>query len=393
MPKILLVEDNEMNRDMLYRRLKRVGYEVVIAVDGAESVSMSSIEKPDLILMDIDIPVLNGWEATLKIKNNPETKAIPVIAVSAHSEHSLRDKSSFFGCDDCEPKPIQFKRLLNKIETLLPKNLSPIPSLGQTNELGSTALEEQTTAMPLLSPSSSQVCMTKFTNVARLNSENKLIKSNRKNTLTEQLNYLGQGEFTGCLEVQSRAGKQWKLYFYLSRLVWASGGDHPNRSWLRHLAKYCSGVDKSKIAMVGSDQFECQNYHTLTVLLKREMISREQLRKLVKSKIAEILFDIVQIEATEQVYYTSQVLKADFLLASGLKMSLAIVDVKQALLATQQAWSAWCQKGLGGCRPSLAPSLRQHEKTKTASSKNYLPKPCQAHRWQKYSARFGVSNE
>ena len=207
--------------------------------------------------------------------------------------------------------------------------------------------------------------MTIASNVARFqSSKDKLAISNKKTTLTEQLTYLQQKQFTGRLDVQSRTGKQWKLYFCLSRLVWASGGEHPNRSWLLHLAKYCPQVDKSKIAMVGAGQFECQNYHTLTVLLKREMITREQLTFLVKSKIAEILFDIVQEETTEQLNYSSQVLAADFLLASGLKMSLAIVDVQQALLATQQAWSVWCQKGLGGCKPSLAPSLRQHERLK-----------------------------
>ena len=122
MPKILVVEDNDLNRDMLSRRLKRKGYEVVIAVDGPEGVSMSRKEKPDLILMDIDLPVFDGWEATVKIKNDPETQSIPVIAVSSHCEVNLRKKSLLFGCDDCEAKPINFKCLFKKMQAFLDRN-------------------------------------------------------------------------------------------------------------------------------------------------------------------------------------------------------------------------------------------------------------------------------
>jgi CheY-like chemotaxis protein len=119
MPKILLVEDNEMNRDMLSRRLERKGYQIVMAVDGAEGVSMAKSEAPDLILMDMSLPVLNGWEATGKIKQDPETQAIPVIALTAHAMASDREKALSAGCEDYDTKPIELPRLLEKIETLL----------------------------------------------------------------------------------------------------------------------------------------------------------------------------------------------------------------------------------------------------------------------------------
>jgi len=119
MPKILLVEDNEMNRDMLSRRLLRKGYEVVMATDGAQAVAMAQSEAPELILMDMSLPVFDGWEATRRIKAAPETKTIPVIALTAHAMAGDREKSLEAGCDDYDTKPIELERLLGKMETLL----------------------------------------------------------------------------------------------------------------------------------------------------------------------------------------------------------------------------------------------------------------------------------
>ncbi|MFQ5684614.1 MAG: response regulator [Candidatus Binatia bacterium] len=121
MTKILLVEDNEENRDMLSRRLTRRGYEVVIALDGGQGVAMAQSEIPDLILMDMDLPVLNGWEATRQLKTAPETHAIPIIALTAHAMMGDREKALEAGCDDYDTKPIEFPRLLGKIEAFLGK--------------------------------------------------------------------------------------------------------------------------------------------------------------------------------------------------------------------------------------------------------------------------------
>ena len=121
MTKILLVEDNEENRDMLSRRLTRRGYEVVIATDGGQGVAMAQSEIPDLILMDMDLPVLNGWEATRQLKAAPATQAIPIIALTAHAMVGDREKALEAGCDDYDTKPIEFQRLLGKIEAFLSK--------------------------------------------------------------------------------------------------------------------------------------------------------------------------------------------------------------------------------------------------------------------------------
>ena len=121
MPRILLVEDNEMNRDMLSRRLIRKKYEVLVAVDGGEGVAMARSEAPDLILMDMSLPVIDGWEGTRQLKANPETKAIPIIALTAHAMSGDREKAMEAGCDDYDTKPIELPRLLTKIEALLEK--------------------------------------------------------------------------------------------------------------------------------------------------------------------------------------------------------------------------------------------------------------------------------
>ncbi len=119
MTKILLVEDNQMNRDMLSRRLARKGYEVVIAIDGQQGVAMARSETPDLILMDMSLPVLDGWEATRQLKTAPETQAIPIIALTAHAMAGDREKAVKAGCNDYDTKPIELPRLLEKIEALL----------------------------------------------------------------------------------------------------------------------------------------------------------------------------------------------------------------------------------------------------------------------------------
>jgi CheY-like chemotaxis protein len=119
MKKILLVEDNEMNRDMLSRRLARKGYEVSIAVDGRQGVEMAQSAAPDLILMDMSLPVLDGWEATRQLKNADATRHIPVIALTAHAMSGDRERALEAGCDDYDTKPIELARLLEKIETML----------------------------------------------------------------------------------------------------------------------------------------------------------------------------------------------------------------------------------------------------------------------------------
>jgi two-component system, cell cycle response regulator DivK len=127
MAKLLLVEDNEMNRDMLSRRLIRRGYQVAIAVDGAQGVAMAQSEKPDLVVMDLSLPVLDGWEATRRIKAGADTKHLPVIGLTAHAMAGDREKALEAGCDDYDTKPIEFERLIGKIESLLPNGAKTPP--------------------------------------------------------------------------------------------------------------------------------------------------------------------------------------------------------------------------------------------------------------------------
>ncbi len=121
MPRLLLVEDNEMNRDMLSRRLEKRGYTLSIAVDGGVGVALARSEKPDLILMDMSLPVIDGWEATRQLKADPDTTRIPIIALTAHAMDSDRQKAIDAGCDDFDTKPVELTRLLGKIEELLKK--------------------------------------------------------------------------------------------------------------------------------------------------------------------------------------------------------------------------------------------------------------------------------
>ncbi len=119
MPRILMVEDNEENRDALSRRLQRRGFEVLMAFDGVEGVAMAKAEKPDLILMDMNMPKLDGWEATRQIKADPATAALPVIGLTAHAMTGDRERAIAAGCTDYHTKPVEFPRLLSQIEAIL----------------------------------------------------------------------------------------------------------------------------------------------------------------------------------------------------------------------------------------------------------------------------------
>jgi len=125
MTRILIVEDNEMNRDMLSRRLIRRGYEVVMAVDGEEGIAAAKAQNPDLILMDMSLPVIDGWEATRRLKAEPNTRRIPVIGLTAHAMAGDKEKVIDAGCDDYDTKPVELPRLLQKIEALLHADNTP----------------------------------------------------------------------------------------------------------------------------------------------------------------------------------------------------------------------------------------------------------------------------
>ena len=126
MPKVLLVEDNEMNRDMLSRRLIKRGYTVVMAIDGQQGIDMALSEKPDIILLDMSLPVVDGWEAAKQIKANDASKAVPLIALTAHAMAADRERAMSAGCDDFDTKPVELPRLLAKMETLLKaKGIAP----------------------------------------------------------------------------------------------------------------------------------------------------------------------------------------------------------------------------------------------------------------------------
>jgi two-component system, cell cycle response regulator DivK len=119
MTRVLLVEDNEMNRDMLSRRLTRRGFEVIFAVDGQQGVDLARSERPDIILMDMSLPVLDGWEATRRVKADSATRSVPVIGLTAHAMSGDREKAMEAGCDDYDTKPVELDRLIGKIERLL----------------------------------------------------------------------------------------------------------------------------------------------------------------------------------------------------------------------------------------------------------------------------------
>ena len=179
--------------------------------------------------------------------------------------------------------------------------------------------------------------------------------------LGEQLISLRQQQFTGILIVKSQDNTQWKLYFYLGKFLWAKGGVHINRSWKRHFQQYCSQVDISSLSLRNQNQIELHNYYLILVLFQRKLITREQLKALIESRVKEIFFDLLQKEYKEKLAYTKQPTSAHYLLKAGFNLSLAIINLEQMLFQAQQTWSAWGSKGLASCSPNLAPLIKNNE--------------------------------
>ena len=178
-------------------------------------------------------------------------------------------------------------------------------------------------------------------------------------SIDEQLEIICQSRFTGQLEVSSHS-ERWTLYFCLSRLIWADGGTHSRRRWKRLFARSCPDLDLAQITIPNSEAFECQNYHVLNVLLKRRLVTREQIRTVIHNTISEVLFDILQRETLAPFEYRQKAASANFLWESGIKLPITRVSMARALQDARRAWNAWCDRGWGNISPNLAPVCPPH---------------------------------
>jgi two-component system, chemotaxis family, response regulator PixG len=182
--------------------------------------------------------------------------------------------------------------------------------------------------------------------------------------LATQLIYFKQKQFTGNINIKGNSKIVWRIYLCLGRLVWADGGVHPHRSWKRLIDKYCPKVDWYVSEIDFSSKLDCGDYHVLKILLERKLIGREQAIELVKTRGIEVLFDLLQIEAQQQLRISSEIASTSSFLTSGLQMSISLVNIEQVLHEAKQTWLIWQQKGLEKCSPNLAPVMRKQERLK-----------------------------
>lgn len=178
------------------------------------------------------------------------------------------------------------------------------------------------------------------------------------NKLGEQLISLHRQQFTGILTIKSIDGRQWKLYFYLGKFLWAKGGSHVNRSWRRHLKQYFPEVDTSLLILRDNSESESPYYYLITVLLQRKIVKRERVKALIESRTKEIFFDLLQTEYKSTLNYITEPTSAHYLLKAGFSLSLAFINLEQMLFQAQQTWSTWGGKGLASCSPNRAPLLK-----------------------------------
>ncbi len=188
------------------------------------------------------------------------------------------------------------------------------------------------------------------------------MNNNGVNKLCNRLRQFKKKQFTGKIIIQGSGQTTWTIYFCLGRLVWADSGIHSHRSWKRLIDKYCPRVDWYTFKIDATSRSDCGDYYVLTVLLEQKLIGREQAIELVKTRVTESLFDLLQLEARQQLRITSETASTSSFLTSGLQMSISLVNIEQVLHDANQAWEIWQQKGLEKWSPNLAPRMRKQNR-------------------------------
>ena len=185
------------------------------------------------------------------------------------------------------------------------------------------------------------------------------------NRLGEKLISLNRHKFTGILTITSQDGKQkWEIFFYLGKYLWTEGGVHENRSWQRNFDCYCPSINTDVIILRNQPEIQSYNYSLLNVLLQRKIVKRKQVKGLIENSSQEILFDLLQKEYNDSLYYEIKETSAHYLLKSGFNLSLAFINLEQILFQAQTSWSTWGAKGLASCSPHHAPFLRRDRRLK-----------------------------
>ncbi len=194
-----------------------------------------------------------------------------------------------------------------------------------------------------------------------------------RESLKQKILALRDEQFTGRLDIKTDQGKSWRLYFCLSKLVWADGGDHPYRNWQRLLSQFCPELNKNVINLQEAKQFECWNYHIIIVLLKHSLISKSEATNLIEEQIIECFFDILQAENNNILCYEKTLIPASFLWKLGLKVSVISLTIEGAIKQAQLKWKEWEKQGLLSFSPNLAPLI----KNRSALEKQFTPKTYQ----------------
>ena len=185
--------------------------------------------------------------------------------------------------------------------------------------------------------------------------------SEGNSNIAKQLNCLSLERFTGRVDIKSVGDLNWNLFLRLGRIVWAKGGEHPNRSWQRYFNKNCPQIDLNKINITRAEKFECLNYQVLIVLFERKEIDKQQLQAIIKSNIEDIIFDIIQEEARENIYCEIQPESDSPVLGSALKIAFALVEIKETIASAEQKWWLWQENGLAFYNPNSAPTIKNKE--------------------------------
>lgn len=321
MTKILVIEDEQLVRENILELLTSEGFEAIGAQNGHVGITWAWEHKPDLIICDVMMPELDGYEVLNLLRQEPTTATMPFIFLTAKADKSSLRQGMEMGADDYLTKPFTKTELLGAIAARVKKQ---------------AAIARQT----------EQLLVQLRSNI------NEQSKYKSTNIFVSDFANLKITKFTGTLLVKSSSGQEWTFYLYQGRIVYATGGIHPVRRWQRHLATFCPQIQVERLNLPAELINSAWEYQVLGLWLKQQQISREQANKMIQALVAEVLFDILQ---AGQINYQTQ---PENTLALQL---LLLIDVEQVLTTAQHWWQSWQTANLTNLSPNKAPKLKRPE--------------------------------
>ncbi len=340
MTKILVIEDERLARDSILNTLENEGFQLIEAADGRTGLTWAQEQKPDVIICDVMLPELDGYEVLTSVRQEPTTAAIPFIFLTAKVDKADVRRGMELGADDYLTKPFTRAELLGAIAARLKRKEAFTKYAQQLSASPPTSINEQAEQQ-------------------NISSARKPAEYHSTDALVNELSSLKSAQFTGRLTITSNSNQEWKFYLHQGRILYANGGVHPIKRWQRYLSTYCPQIQVNQLNLP-AELFarEAWEYQLFGLWLKQQQISREQVAQVIRDSITEVLFDIVQ---ADRVKYQTQP-------ENPLPFQLLLIEVEQVFAPAEKLWQAWKAANLTNLLPNKAPAIQRPESLQQQTS-------------------------